>query len=122
MQRILIVDDNRQNVRLLTDILESQGFNVDTAYSGATGLELAYKNNPDLILMDVQMPNMSGTEAMRTLKTNGIMRKTPVLAVTALAMNGDEDELLSAGFDGYVSKPISFMGLLAAVKKFLNQT
>lgn len=116
--RILVVDDNEKNVRLLADVLEARGYAVLTAKSGGEGLERAWKEAPDLVLMDVQMPGMSGTEAMQRLKADPRSAALPVVAVTALAMSGDEAQLLAAGFDGYVSKPLAFKSMLATVERF----
>lgn len=120
MSRILVVDDNLKNVRLLHDVLEAQGYTVDSATSGAEGLELAWQHQPDLILMDVQMPVMSGTEAMKRLKADPRSSAVPVVAVTALAMTGDEEELLDEGFDGYISKPIALKAMLKTVRSLLD--
>lgn len=120
MNRILVVDDNVKNVRLLKDVLEAQGYTVDSATSGAEGLDLAWQHQPDLVLMDVQMPVMSGTEAMKRLKADPRSHAVPVVAVTALAMTGDEEGLLDEGFDGYISKPIALKAMLKTVRDLLS--
>ena len=116
---LLVVDDNELNLRLLNDMLLTRNYNVTLARSGEEALSAAQTTPFDLILMDVQMPNMSGTEAMQQLKQTPEWC-APVLAVTALAMQGDEVHLLDAGFDGYVSKPIAYKTLLETVAAYLH--
>ena len=116
---LLVVDDNELNLRLLADVLLTQ-YTVTLARSGAEALLEARRTPFDLILMDVQMPNMSGTEAMQILKRDPDGCRAPILAVTALAMQGDEVELLKAGFDGYISKPIAYRALLGTVAAYLK--
>lgn len=116
---LLVVDDNELNLRLLNDVLLTQNYSVTLARSGEEALSAAQTTSFDLVLMDVQMPSMSGTEAMRRLKHPPEWR-APVLAVTALAMQGDEVHLLDAGFDGYISKPIAYKTLLETVASYLQ--
>lgn len=117
---ILVVDDNDKNLRFLNDVLELQGFEVATAASGAEAVAQTRRLKPQLILMDVQMPEMSGTEAMKTLRAHPETASIPIVAVTALAMKGDEKRLLEAGFDAYISKPVALKGLLALVRTLLD--
>lgn len=118
--RILVVDDNERNLRLLADVLTAKGYEVLTATSGPEGLGRAWNEAPDLVLMDVQMPGMSGTEAMRRLKDDVRSASLPVVAVTALAMSGDEAQLLEAGFDAYIGKPVAFGPMLETVARLLR--
>ena len=118
---LLVVDDNELNLRLLNDVLLTRGYSVTLARSGEDALREARRTPFDLILMDVQMPGMSGTEAMQTLKRDPTWRSVPILAVTALAMQGDEGQLLEAGFDGYVSKPIAYKALLSTAASYLER-
>ena len=118
---LLVVDDNELNLRLLNDVLLTRGYAITLARSGEEALAQARRNPFDLILMDVQMPGMSGTEAMQTLKREPRWRGAPILAVTALAMQGDEVHLLEAGFDGYISKPIAYRALLSTVAIHLGR-
>ena len=118
---LLIVDDNELNLRLLNDVLLTKGYTVTLARSGEEALIEARRSPFDLILMDVQMPSMSGTEAMQTLKRDPNWR-VPILAVTALAMQGNEVQLLEAGFDGYISKPIAYKTMLSTVASYLQPT
>lgn len=116
---LLVVDDNELNLRLLNDVLLTRGYAVTLARSGEEALVQARRTPFNLILMDVQMPGMSGTEAMQTLKRSD-WYNAPILAVTALAMQGDEVQLLEAGFDGYISKPIAYKTMLSTVASYLQ--
>lgn len=120
MKKILVVDDNAMNLRLIQDLLTVMGYTVITANSGTDAVHLALEQRFDLILMDVQMPGMSGTEAMRQLKRQPDWPEVPIVAITALAMEGDEQQLLEAGFDGYISKPIVFSDMLSSIAALLD--
>lgn len=104
--RVLVVEDNPVNRALLEYLLRALGFEPLSAVDGAQGLALAHDERPELILCDIQMPGMDGVEFARRLKTDPALRDTPLVAVTALAMVGDRDRILAAGFDGYIAKPI----------------
>ncbi len=104
--KILIVDDNELNLELAADVLEMEGFEVQTAQSGAEGVQLAKQWHPDLILMDLRMPEMSGLDALQVLREQESTRGIPVAVLTASAMKGDEERLLNSGFSAYLSKPI----------------
>jgi len=104
---VLIVDDNDKNMRLARDVLSLAGFQTIEAASGAEGVSLALEHLPDLVLMDIRLPDMDGTEAARRLKDNERTAPIPIVALTSLAMKGDREWLLAAGFDGYLEKPIS---------------
>jgi len=121
MNAILIVDDNRMNLRLLSDMLLSRGYLVEVASSGPEALAKARETPFDLILMDVQMAGMSGTEVMERLKCDPDWPRAPILAVTAMAMKEDEARLRAAGFDGYISKPVMLKNLLETVEAFLRE-
>lgn len=107
MAHILIVDDNLLNLELAQDILELAGFNVDVADNAEKGIELAKEGQPDLILMDLRMPVISGLDALHQLRADAATRHIPVVVLTASAMKGDEHRLLAEGFDGYLQKPIN---------------
>src|SRR5712672_1104585 len=109
---VLIVEDNELNLRLLTDILEYHGYTVFTTRLGEPALELARQHRPDLILMDIQLPDISGMEAARRLKDDDQTNTIPIIAVTAFAMSGDEVQILASGCDGYLSKPLRMAKLL----------
>ena len=103
---ILIVDDNEQNRRLARDVLEFAGFRTLEAAGGVEGLALAVEHRPDLIFMDIRMPDMNGTEVVRKLRQNERTAAIPVVALTSSTMKGDRERFLADGFDGYLEKPI----------------
>lgn len=105
--RILIIEDNPANLELMSYLLEAHGHTVLTATDGTSGIDIARTELPDLILCDVQMPGLDGFAVARELKGNALPRAIPLIAVTALAMVGDRDRMLAAGFDGYLPKPIT---------------
>ena len=118
--RILIVEDNELNMKLLNDVLEAYGYEVIQAREGGAALTLAKVYRPDLVLMDLQLPDISGLEAVRRLKADEETRGIPVLAVTAFAMAGDERKTLESGCDGYVAKPIMLRPFLETVERFIG--
>jgi len=118
-KRILIVEDNDTDVRLLKDILETRGYNILQTRDGLEAIELAVANLPDLILMDIQLPEISGLEVTRRLRGDERSRRIPIVAVTAFAMGWHEREALDSGCDAYISKPISMLGFLRTVESFL---
>jgi two-component system cell cycle response regulator DivK len=118
-KRILIVEDNEIDVRLLKDILETRGYNILQTRDGLEAIELAVANLPDLILMDIQLPEISGLEVTRRLRGDQRSRQIPIIAVTAFAMGWHEREALDSGCDAYISKPISIFGFLRTVESFL---
>lgn len=115
MARVLIVEDNVSNMSLAVFLLQSAGHTVLTAVNAEAGLALARDKHPDLILMDIQLPGMDGLEATRLLKAAEATRAIPVLALTALAMKGDEERIRAAGCDGYIAKPLVYQNFLAVV-------
>src|SRR5712672_327223 len=116
-KRILIVEDNELNMKLLNDVLEAYGYDIVKTASGAVVLELARQHRPDLVLMDIQLPDVSGLDAVRQLKGDP---QTLVIAVTAFAMASDERRALDSGCDGYIAKPIMLREFLAVVEKFIG--
>ncbi len=116
---ILIVEDDPKSLILARDLLQVSGFTTIEATDGEQGVELARIKKPDLILMDIQMPKMDGLEATRILKADATTRNIPVLALTAFAMKGEEERILEAGCDGYLSKPFDIQELLKQVAKYL---
>lgn len=120
--RILCVEDNPQNLRLVRKILKHQGYTVLEAVDGLSGVALAEQEKPDLILMDINLPDIDGLEATRRLKANPDVRHIPIVALTANAMYGDEERCLAAGTDGYVAKPVSKSKLIAVVMEYLPET
>ena len=118
---ILIVEDNPLNAKLLRDVLGAQGYDVAEATTAEDGLTIAKRDQPGLILMDIQLPGMNGIEALGELKKDAATRDIPVVAVTASAMPMERKEILAAGFDGYQAKPISVKEILQEVRAFLDQ-
>ena len=119
MAKVLIVEDNPANMKLATFLLQSAGHTVVGATNAEVGLTLALGEQPNLILMDIQLPGMDGLEATGMLKRDIATRDIPVIALTALAMKGDEERILAAGCDGYVAKPLSYRDLLATITAHL---
>ena len=117
--RILVIEDNPLNLKLIKDVLEFHGFDVLTAGSGEEGVALASSSSPDLVLMDLQLPGIGGREALQRLRADGGCREIPVVAVTAFAMKDDAESAKAAGFDGYIAKPISVRALPAQLAQFL---
>jgi two-component system, cell cycle response regulator DivK len=115
MAKVLVVEDNVANMKLAIILLESAGHTVITATDAEIGLTLARDQQPHLILMDIQLPGMDGLEATTLLKRSDTTRAIPVIALTALAMKGDEERIRAAGCDGYISKPLAYRHFLAAV-------
>ena len=116
---ILVVEDNERNLKLLRDVLEYAGYEVRVARTAEDGITLAVKEPPDLVLMDLQLPGIDGTQALRLLRENPRTADIPVVAVTAQAMKQDRERALEAGFDGYVEKPISVRAFPDQVRSFL---
>jgi two-component system cell cycle response regulator DivK len=118
-RRILVVEDNPLNLKLVRDILQVAGYDVIEAHSGEDGLRAAQQDPPDLVLMDLQLPGIDGTETLRRLRQGSLGREVPVVAVTAFAMAEDRQRASLAGFDGYVEKPISVRALPGQIEAFL---
>ncbi len=116
---ILIVEDTPANMKLFTVILTSAGYQVLQAFTAQEGITLARTAQPDLILMDIQLPQMNGLEATMLLKTDPATASTPIIALTAFAMKGDEERIRAAGCDGYLSKPIHHQTLIKAIANAL---
>jgi len=119
MASILVIEDNAANMTLALFLLESAGHTVLKAVNAEVGLTLARAERPDLILMDVQLPGMDGLEATMLLKADEATRKIPVIALTALAMKGDEERIRAAGCDGYIAKPMRYKEFLTAIAAHL---
>ncbi len=115
MARVLIVEDNSTNMTLAVFLLQSAGHSVLTATDAEAGLTLARAEQPDLILMDIQLPGMNGLEACALLKKDETTHSIPVIALTALAMKGDEERIRAAGCDGYIAKPLRYQEFLATI-------
>jgi two-component system, cell cycle response regulator DivK len=118
-KRILIVEDQEDNRSILRDLLSAAGYELIEATNGAEGVEVARRERPDLILMDIQLPVVDGYEAARRIKADAELKAIPIIAVTSYALSGDEAKARSAGCDGYVTKPFSPRQLLAKVREYL---
>jgi len=117
---ILVVEDNERNLKLLRDVLEYAGYAVRVARTGEDGITSAVSEPPDLVLMDLQLPGIDGTEALRRLRESPRTADIPVVAVTAQAMKHDRERALEAGFNGYIEKPISVRAFPDQVRGFLS--
>lgn len=120
MSKVLIVEDNPANLSYFSAALKFAGYEIFLADNALAGIQLAREQLPDLILMDIQLPGMDGMEATRVLKADPATRHIPIYALTAFAMKGDEDHILSAGCDGYLAKPVSYKDLLDTAARAIS--
>ena len=118
-KKVLIVEDNELNMKLFHDLLEAQGYDILETREGLQALSLAREHHPDLILMDIQLPEISGLEVTKWLKEDDELAAIPVVAVTAFAMKGDEERIREGGCEAYISKPISVVHFLDTIRKLL---
>lgn len=118
---VLIVEDNELNMKLFHDLLEAHGYQTLETRNGNEVLKIAREKRPDLILMDIQLPEVSGLDVTRWLKADDELKHIPVIAVTAFAMKGDEQKIREGGCEDYISKPISVTGFIEVIEKYLNQ-
>jgi two-component system cell cycle response regulator DivK len=119
-KRVLIVEDNDLNMKLFNDLLVAHGYGTLQTKDGAEALVLARQHRPDLILMDIQLPEVSGLQVTQWIKSDGELRSIPVIAVTAFAMKGDEEKIRDGGCEAYIAKPISVSSFLKTVERFLS--
>jgi two-component system cell cycle response regulator DivK len=119
-KKVLIVEDNDLNMKLFNDLLEAHGYDTLQTRDGVEALRLAREHRPDLILMDIQLPEISGLEVTKWLKEDDDLRAIPVIAVTAFAMKGDEEKIRGGGCEAYIAKPISVASFLSTVERFLS--
>ncbi len=117
---ILVVEDNEKNMKLFRDVLRAKGYRTLEATTGGRAVQLAIDHRPDVVLMDVQLPDIDGVEALGRLRADERTASIPVLALTAQAMEGDRERFLAAGFDGYVSKPVNIVALVATVEQYCD--
>jgi two-component system, cell cycle response regulator DivK len=117
---VLIVEDSELNMRLFNDLLEAFGYKTVKSRDGRQAIPLAREHKPDLIIMDIQLPEISGLELTDRLKKDEALKHIPVVAVTAFAMRGDEQKIMAAGCDAYLSKPISVTTFLETIRKFIG--
>jgi two-component system cell cycle response regulator DivK len=120
-KRILVVEDTEDNRQIIRDLLSSVGYELIEATDGAEGVALAQSHHPDLILMDIQLPQIDGYEATRQIRAISELAQVPIIAVTSYALSGDEAKTRAAGCDGYIAKPFSPRQLLAKVREFLPE-
>lgn len=119
-KKVLIVEDNELNMKLFSDLLDAHGYDVRQTREGLKAISMARKFKPDLILMDIQLPEVSGLEVTKWIKDDDSLADIPIVAVTAFAMKGDEKRIRDGGCEAYIAKPISVASFLATVRKFAN--
>jgi two-component system cell cycle response regulator DivK len=119
MNTILLVEDNGSNMYLITFILKKNGYNVLQAFTGEEGVQIALKEKIDLILMDIQLPDINGYEATKRIRASKVDYNVPIIALTSFVMAGDEEKALSLGFTGYLTKPIDPATFVQAIEKYL---
>jgi two-component system cell cycle response regulator DivK len=117
---VLVVEDNELNMKLFHDLLEAHGYNILQTKDGMEALRIAREHHPDLILMDIQLPEVSGLEVTKWIKEDDNLKAIPVVAVTAFAMKGDEEKIRDGGCEAYIAKPISVTNFLETVQRFLD--
>jgi len=120
-KKVMIVEDNELNMKLFDDLLGAHGYDTVKTRDGTKVLDLAREHHPDLIVMDIQLPEVSGLDVTKWLKSDAELRKIPVIAVTAFAMKGDEEKIREGGCEDYVSKPISIIDFIKVVEKYLKK-
>jgi two-component system cell cycle response regulator DivK len=121
MNVILIVEDNEKNLKLLRDVLQFKGYRTLEAMTASEGLRLAREEHPDLVLMDIQLPDIDGITALGRLRADPLTKKTPVVAVSASVMPDDQQRIVASGFDAYVTKPINVKSFLETVERFIGK-
>jgi two-component system cell cycle response regulator DivK len=121
VKTVLVVEDNELNMKLFHDLLDAHGYRTLQTRSAMDALRIAREQRPDLILMDIQLPEVSGLEVTKWLKEDDDLRQIPVVAVTAFAMKGDEERIRQGGCEAYISKPISVVMLIDTVRRFIGE-
>ena len=121
MKRALVIEDNKDNMKLITFILEKNGFGTIRAENGRIGIDLAFKERPDFILLDIQLPDMDGLEVLKKIRKSRIDGEIPIIAVTSYAMSGDRERLLEAGCNGYIEKPIDPVNIINQINKVIGE-
>jgi two-component system cell cycle response regulator DivK len=119
MKRVLVVEDNEKNMYLISFLLKGNGYEVIKATRGEEGVELAVKEKPDLILMDIQLPDIDGLEAVKKIRKTVQGKNIPIIAVTSYAMSGDREKLIKGGCTGYIEKPINIEAFISEIKRYL---
>jgi len=118
MKRVLVVEDNKANMHLFRFLLKKYGFEVIEAWNGVEGVESAIREKPDLVLLDIQLPDINGLEVMKRIRASEADGNIPIIALTSYAMVGDKEKLLAAGFNGYMAKPIDVKTFIVEVEKY----
>jgi two-component system cell cycle response regulator DivK len=121
MSTVLIVEDNEKNMKLVRDVLQHKGYKVLEAVNATAGLKLASDERPDLILMDIQLPDINGITALKMIRKDERIARTPVVAVSASAMPDEQQKIVASGFDGYITKPINMKLFLETVERFAGK-
>ena len=121
MSLILIVEDNEKNLKLVRDVLQFKGFETIEAMTGEDGVRLAIERKPDVVLMDIQLPDIDGITALGRIRENAETQRTPVIAVSASVMPDEQQRIVASGFDAYVTKPINVKDFLATVERFARR-
>jgi two-component system cell cycle response regulator DivK len=116
--QVLVVEDNERNMKLFRDVLHASGYRTLEAATGERAVELVFEHRPDLVLMDIQLPDIDGIEALDRVRADERSSSVPVLALTAQAMEGDRERFLAAGFDGYISKPVNIAEFVDTVRRY----
>jgi len=122
MKTALVIEDNPDNMVLITRFLEKFGYRTLQAVTGIEGFEMALQNKPDFIILDIQLPDIEGTEVLRKIRSSEIGNSIPVIAMTSYAMSGDRERLLSAGCDGYIEKPIDPERVISQIRRLTGET
>ena len=122
MKTALIIEDNPDNMVLITRLLEKSGYRTLQAVTGMEGFEMALQERPDFIILDIQLPDIEGTEVLRKIRSSEIGDSIPVIAMTSYAMSGDREKLLSAGCDGYIEKPIDPERVISQIRRLTGET
>jgi two-component system, cell cycle response regulator DivK len=120
-EQVLVVEDNEKSMKLFRDVLVATGYRTLEATTGRQAVELATEYAPDLVLMDIQLPDIDGVEALSRLRADERTASIPVLALTAQAMHGDREQFLAAGFDGYISKPVNVIAFVGTVRHHCDE-
>ncbi len=122
MKRVLVVEDNENNMKLICLVLEKHGYEPIQAFTGLDGVEKAISERPDIILMDVQLPDINGMEAVKRIRMVDEMQKIPIIAITSYAMSGDREMILKMGCNGYFEKPVNPLTIVKDIEKIVNST
>jgi len=122
MKRVLVVEDNENNMKLLCLVLKKNGYEYIQAFTGEDGVEKALAERPDIILMDIQLPDISGLEAVKRIRMVDDMQEIPIIAITSYAMSGDREMILDVGCDGYFEKPVDPLTIMKDIEKIVSST